>query len=80
MNTTSLTYVGLDIDTDVLVSVYNHIGNRISQKVKLSINGDGVFSNNSKVIEITTSASKDVSTKMTVKGSGKISINSTIIL
>lgn len=77
----SYSYDGNDISTFIEVIAKNINNENIESKLKLTIKGEAVWtSNNTKVINITTSTTAKVSIPITIKNKGNINILPEIIL
>jgi hypothetical protein len=79
-NTNTFEYLGSATNTNLIVSAYDIAGNRIATKVKLTIRSNNmVFAGNLTELIVTTSASGETTTPVTITGPGQALISSTTV-
>jgi len=76
--TPNYTWTGENINTNLIIDTYNIDGTKIATKVKLLINGDVTFTNDSKIKTVTTSATETTYVPIIIKGPSFVKINASI--
>lgn len=79
--TTRYVYQGTAISTNLVVNAYDFYNNRVASTVTLTANSRNMlFTNNTAVVQVTTSSSGSVSVPVTIVGPGQTQISASINL
>ena len=76
----SLNYTGTNLTQNVTVNAYDLTGTRYAKSVNLQVVGNATFSNGTSTITVSTSASADTLTALTITGPGNVQVIPTLVV